>query len=188
MVRHSAELEHLLPEDGRAERCLAPVCDSPQYAGGLCLSHYERARQGTPVVNEIPPLKNATADAIRTRRHLLGLTLEDVGGRMGVTRERVRQLELRLDKDCEAGTFPLSVKRYLEVLGIGVEEVQPTPEVEAAPHVQGGKPRVCPRCKTDERSQPSQLEAALETLSEHGFWIAPPPGVPTAVENGGSGT
>ncbi len=122
-ARYNAEHEHLIPPESRALRCFAPECANPQYSDGLCRSHRQMVERGTPLVNEIPRIENDAAQAILTRRRLLGYTLEDVGSIMGLTRERVRQIELRLPKDIETQLFLPSTAAYLDAIGVSVEEL-----------------------------------------------------------------
>lgn len=98
-ARHSRDLEHLLPEHGRAERCIAPECQDPQYAKGFCHSHYEKMRRGQNPLREadVEPEEPIDYETFGGRLYALrvsrGWTLQDAGERVGVSGERIRQLE-----------------------------------------------------------------------------------------------
>ena len=103
-VRYSPEWEINLPEQSRAERCLMPECDLPQMWGGLCRGHNQKVR----VTNkgdldkllrrevEITPLTTAAHEQFRLWRTLRGQTMEELAKKIGVSRERVRQIEIKL--------------------------------------------------------------------------------------------
>lgn len=117
-VRTNAAHEHLLEPEARGERCLYPECPDPQYARGLCRSHGDMSLRGTLPVPEIPPLDlGSIPQRARYVRLMRGMTLEDVGKEMGVTRERVRQIESALPQG-----KPEAVGRYFRAIGTTPEQ------------------------------------------------------------------
>lgn len=119
-VRADADLEHNLPPEARAERCLAPLCENPQYAVGLCKTpHYTRMIQegeAWPRDIDVRPLNPRTfGGLIRLERIRQGLTLDELSERLRVTRERVRQLE--------NGGRPhrASIRKFADALGLPVD-------------------------------------------------------------------
>lgn len=94
LVRHEPKLEHMLLQKDRAERCMYPDCEWPQYAQGLCRHHSEAACRGTL---RMPDDETRTLRGFGARMRLLramnNYTLEDLGSRMDLSRERIRQLE-----------------------------------------------------------------------------------------------
>lgn len=134
-VRHSAKYEHLLPPQFRAERCIVPECENPQYANGFCRNHYGQARNGNdPIAKlDVPPVDYETFGgrlfALRSQK---GWTLQETADRLGVTRERVRQLERR-----EQPPRPNTIGKLAEAFGVEV----PTLIANQAPaHVGSQKP------------------------------------------------
>jgi transcriptional regulator with XRE-family HTH domain len=119
VVRYRADLQHLLPKEARAERCLAPECGNPQYAGGLCLSHKERFdREGeawekrTDITLPAPPTIGARIFLERIRQ---GLTTRELAERVGVSHQRVHQIE-------NSDILHLhNVKTYADALGVSVD-------------------------------------------------------------------
>lgn len=97
-VRYNADLEYLLPENARAQRCIVTDCENPQCIKGFCHLHDERRRRGDDPLaqTDVRPIDYETFGgrlfALRASR---GWSLKDAGERVGVTRERIRQLEKR---------------------------------------------------------------------------------------------
>jgi excisionase family DNA binding protein len=130
-VRYNAALEHLLPEEHRAERCLLPHCDDPQYANGVCRTHDTRmSHNGVAKVLqkdiEVKPLVDDLSEQIRLWRILRGDTLETVAERLGVTRERVRQIEAKLGerlKERPHNAIAGSEVRYLQTIEFPIDRL-----------------------------------------------------------------
>lgn len=119
MVRYSPDREHLLPPDARAPRCLAPECADPQYSSGLCHKHSEICRRkGAAWVADLDivlPKPPTLGSRITLERIRQGLTLEELAERVGVARERIRQVEL-------SDTLAASrIKTYADALGVSVD-------------------------------------------------------------------
>jgi DNA-binding XRE family transcriptional regulator len=118
-VRTSADKEHLLPPEARAERCLAPECNDPQYASGVCRSHWEITRRegeawaiDRDVVLPTPPTIGGRVVLERARQ---GLTQDDLAKMVGVSRQRIQQLETM------TRTKPHTLKPYAEALGVPLD-------------------------------------------------------------------
>lgn len=115
-VRHSAKYESLLPAKFRAERCMVPECGLPQYANGFCRNHYEQARHGNDPIAKLdaPPVDYETfGGRLFVLRCQKGWSLEEVGDRVGLTRERIRQLEKR-----EQPPEPRTIGKLAKAFGV----------------------------------------------------------------------
>lgn len=140
-ARHNADFEYLLPENARAERCIVTDCENPQYAKGFCNNHYEKNRRGQDPLTEtdVAPVDYKTFGgrlyALRASR---GWTLQDAGDQVGVTRERIRQLEKR-------ATPPQSnmISKLADAFGIDVSVLigQQIP-VDKGSEIKAQKPKI----------------------------------------------
>ena len=135
-VRYSREWEHALPEQSRAPRCMLPSCVDPQMWGGLCRNHNQKVRINGGDLDEIlrkevdiQPLTSAAHEQFRLWRTLRGETMASIGLKMGLSRERVRQIEnglyARLEESVKAsrqqGQLSHHELRYLKVTEFPVE-------------------------------------------------------------------
>lgn len=121
VVRSSADYEHMLPEEARAERCLAPECQNPQYIGGICHTHNAHwrrkgeawAREGDVVLPD-PPTVGGRITLERIRQ---GLTLRDLAERVGLSHQSVKQSE-------QGDSMRLSnIAVYADALGVPVDNL-----------------------------------------------------------------
>ncbi len=85
-VRHSARLEHLLPEGARLPRCELPGCDKPQYAKGVCRGHYATPRSRNLTAKPLNPQRVRVLLAVKEA------TIADMARHLGVSRQRVYAL------------------------------------------------------------------------------------------------
>ncbi len=86
MVRHSARLEHLLPEESRLPRCEIPGCDNPRYAKGVCRGHYDTPRSRNYTAKPLNPQRVRVLLAVREA------SIADLARHLGVSRQRVSRL------------------------------------------------------------------------------------------------
>lgn len=119
LVRQSADYEHMLPEEARAERCLAPECQNPQFIGGLCHSHNEHwTRKGEAWAQEqdvVLPDPPTVGGRITLERIRKGLPRRDLAERVGVSHQAVHQAE-------QADSMRLtSIAAYADALGVPVD-------------------------------------------------------------------
>lgn len=85
-VRHSARLEHLLPEGSKLARCEVPACDNPRYAKGVCRGHYATPRHGNRTAKPLNPQR------VRVLLAVEEATIADLARHLGVSRQRVYAL------------------------------------------------------------------------------------------------
>jgi hypothetical protein len=86
VVRHSARLEHLLPEESRMPRCEIPGCDKPQFAKGVCRGHYQTPRSRNYTAKPLNPQR------VRVLLAVQEASIADLAGHLGVSRQRVHHL------------------------------------------------------------------------------------------------
>jgi hypothetical protein len=86
VVRHSARLEHLLPEESRMPRCEIPGCDKPQFAKGVCRGHYHTPRSRNYTAKPLNPQR------VRVLLAVYEASMADLARHLGVSRGRVSQL------------------------------------------------------------------------------------------------
>jgi hypothetical protein len=109
MVRHSARLEHLLPEGSRMPRCEIPGCDNPRYAKGVCIGHYHTPRSRNYTAEPLNPQRVRVLLAVREA------SITDLARHLGVSRQRVsRLLDGRRIKE-------ESAHKMADFFGVGVD-------------------------------------------------------------------
>src|SRR3954469_25773989 len=86
MIRHSARLEHLLPEESRRPRCEIPGCDKPQYAKGVCRGHYTTPRSRNYTSKPLNPQRVRVLLAVQQE------SITNLAGHLGVSRRQVSKL------------------------------------------------------------------------------------------------
>jgi transcriptional regulator with XRE-family HTH domain len=131
-VRTSADLEHLLPEEARAERCFAPECEAPQHASGLCSSHRAILKRRGEAWTDVPPLLGF-GGRLRAQRIRLGLTLKELADQTGYSSQRLHQLETQT----HAPSQPV-LSRLLAALGVEPESL--IAGVDSRPAPKPGRP------------------------------------------------
>jgi transcriptional regulator with XRE-family HTH domain len=165
-ARYSAKWEHLLPEEHRSARCLVSDCKNPQYAWGFCRHHNNQRMKGVDPLAEKEEVDYDTfGGRLFAMRMSRGWTLDEAGKRVGVSRERVRQFEMR-DNPPQAATLAKLAEGY----GVGVERLlgdQIPGHVGSG--VNGGKP-------VRKRGRPKRYEhLTMRCLWCSGKGYLPPP-------------
>lgn len=123
-ARYTAEHEHLIPVQNRAPRCLVEDCDKPQYSKGLCRAHDAQEKYG--VTDPLIPAVEGEADQntaggrIKQLRIRQGLTLAELGSRVGTTQEWVRQVELKEHLSSK------TLFKFASALGVNADQLDPT--------------------------------------------------------------